>query len=203
MNINLDEIYDDLVLDACSNDVVLDACSNDLVLDACSNDLVLDACSNDVVLDACSNDLVLDACSNDVVLDACSNDVVLDAVILSDKKMKDTDIVKHTLIHEFKNKFEFIDKTNLFNILIRCIELMKNTDIRPENQAYTSLEIIIHILETNALNVTTCPRFITILALKHDINKLTPLLNKIQEVMVMVDTLHIALQTLLHAYLSA
>ena len=154
-------------------------------------------------LDEIYDDVVLDMCSNEVVLDMCSNEVVLDTVTLSDKKMNDTDIVKHTLIHEFKNKFEFIDKTNLFNLLIRCIELMKNTDIRPENQSHTSLEIIIHILETNALNVTTCPRFITIIALKHDIHKLTPLLNKIQEVMVMVDTLHVALQTLLHAYLSA
>ena len=79
----------------------------------------------------------------------------------------------------------------------------ENTDIKPENQCQASLEIIIHILETNALQITTPPRFITILALKHDIHKLAPLLNKIQEVMVMVDTLHSILQTVLHAYLSA
>ena len=91
----------------------------------------------------------------------------------------------------------------MFNMLIRCIELMKNTDISPNNQCKTSLEIIIHILEINALNIRIPPRFITILALKHDINKLTPLLNKIQDVMVMVDTLHVALQTVLHAHLSA
>ena len=88
------------------------------------------------------------------------------------------------MIHEFNNKFEFIDKIGMFNLLIRCIELMKNTDIKPENQCHASLEIIIHILETNALHITTPPRFITILALKHDIHKLAPLLNKIQEVMI-------------------
>ena len=88
-------------------------------------------------------------------------------------------------------------------MLIRCIELMKNTNINQDIQCRTALEIIIHILETNTLNVTTPPRPITILALKHDIDKLYPLLNKIQEVMFMVDTLHSTLQSVLHAYLSA
>jgi hypothetical protein len=168
-------------------------------------DIDLDAAYDEAILETNRNKVVaLDtSCSEVVALDASCSDDAINVVVLSDKKNNSTDIIKNILIHEFNNKFEFIDKIGMFNLLIRCIELMKNTDIKPENQCHASLEIIIHILETNALHITTPPRFITILALKHDIHKLAPLLNKIQEVMVMVDTLHSTLQTVLHAYLSA
>lgn len=158
----------------------------------------------DIDLDAAYDEVILETNRNKVAaLDTTRDDDAINIVVLSDKKNNSTEIIKNILIHEFNNKFEFIDKIGMFNLLIRCIELMKNTDIKPENQCRTSLEIIIHILETNDLHITTPPRFITILALKHDIHKLAPLLNKIQEVMVMVDTLHSTLQTVLHAYLSA
>ena len=179
MEIDLDAAYDEVILETNRNKVV--------ALDT--------SCSEVVALDT--------SCSEVVALDTSCSDDAINIVVLSDKKNNSTEIIKNILIHEFNNKFEFIDKIGMFNLLIRCIELMKNTDIKPENQCQASLEIIIHILETNALHITTPPRFITILALKHDIHKLAPLLNKIQEVMVMVDTLHSTLQTVLHAYLSA
>ena len=152
-----------------------------------------------ITLDASS--VTLDASS--VALDASDlNSTCNNSLVLPDKNIN-INIIKNTLISEFKDKVQFIDKTLLFNMLIRCIELMKNTNINQDIQCRTALEIIIHILETNTLNVTTPPRPITILALKHDIDKLYPLLNKIQEVMFMVDTLHSTLQSVLHAYLSA
>ena len=152
-----------------------------------------------ITLDASS--VALDASS--VALDASDlNSTCNNSLVLPDKNIN-INIIKNTLISEFKDKVQFIDKTLLFNMLIRCIELMKNTNINQDIQCRTALEIIIHILETNTLNVTTPPRPITILALKHDIDKLYPLLNKIQEVMFMVDTLHSTLQSVLHAYLSA
>ena len=193
MNINLDTIYNEVIMD--DTNVTIDASH------AATEVVIIDA--SHAATEVVTDEGVTDEGVTDDTIDASRVAADTKVLILSDKKTNITNIIKNTLIHEFKNKFEFIDKTNLFNLLIRCIELMKNTDIRPENQCHTSLEIIIHILETNALNVTTCPRFITIIALKHDIRKLSPLLNKIQEVMVMVDTLHVALQTVLHAYLSA
>jgi len=173
MDINLDNVYDEVM------NITLDASS--------------------VTLDASS--VALDASS--VALDASDlNSTCNNSLVLPDKNIN-INIIKNTLISEFKDKVQFIDKTLLFNMLIRCIELMKNTNINQDIQCRTALEIIIHILETNTLNVTTPPRPITILALKHDIDKLYPLLNKIQEVMFMVDTLHSTLQSVLHAYLSA
>ena len=208
MNINLDTIYNEVIMD--DTNVTIDAshaATEVVIIDAshAATEVVTDEGVTDegVTDEGVTDEGVTDEGVTDDTIDASRVAADTKVLILSDKKTNITNIIKNTLIHEFKNKFEFIDKTNLFNLLIRCIELMKNTDIRPENQCHTSLEIIIHILETNALNVTTCPRFITIIALKHDIRKLSPLLNKIQEVMVMVDTLHVALQTVLHAYLSA
>ena len=227
MNINLDTIYNEVIVD--DTNVIIDAshAATNVIIDAshAATEVVIDASHADTevvtidlshvttevtteVTTAAAEVTVAEVTVAEVTIDASrvadtADTNVTKVLILPDKKANIVNIIKNTLIHEFKNKFQVIDKINMFNLLIRCIELMKNTDIRPENQCHTSLEIIIHILETNALNVTTCPRFITIIALKHDIHKLSPLLNKIQEVMVMVDTLHVALQTVLHAYLSA
>ena len=109
-----------------------------MILDAAYDGAILEKNRNNVVdLDAsCSEVVASDAsCSEVVDLDASRDDDAINVVVLSDKKNNSTEIIKNILIHEFNNKFEFIDKIGMFNLLIRCIELMKTLTLNQKINA--------------------------------------------------------------------